>query len=242
MPRQNGRVSKIAEPAAHAVKLAAINALLGAAVAFLGLSLSSLRIPIVWLGLSFVYVGLTYAFRAPSMLGKRMDGSVAWWSWLGLLPWHLFLHGVWHLARMTVQERAWDQVSPTLTVGRRLLASDLPTSIQTVVDLTAEFPEPRGVRGKVDYRLFPVLDASVPDVQRLREFVRALPDRHIYVHCAQGHGRTGVFAMAFLIMKGGCKSTGEALALLQAARPALALNHEQTEFMKTHFDTQPSAS
>lgn len=50
------------------------------------------------------------------------------------------------------------------------------------------------------YRCFPVLNACAPSVGKLVEFLDSL-DREtgvLYIHCAKGHGRTGLFAVALL--------------------------------------------
>jgi protein-tyrosine phosphatase len=101
--------------------------------------------------------------------------------------------------------------------------------------LTAEFPEPAGVREDRQYRSFPMLDASVPDDRLLRSFIAQLPDVPTYVHCAQGHGRTGLFSIAYLVSRDICATSGEALALLTATRPGIALNSEQRKFISIYY-------
>ena len=180
-------------------------------------------------------LGLAYWLRRVTLLGKRPDGSIAWWSWLALLPLHLFIHVVWHLTRLCTRERSIDFVSERFIVGRRLSPTELPPVVELVVDLTAEFPEPSGIRQGRDYRLFPMLDASVPDIRALRDFIASLPDVITYVHCAQGHGRTGLFSIAYLVERGACATAAEALAVLTEARPGIVLNREQRAFSAAHF-------
>ena len=217
------------------MRYATLNLLLGAAISFQGFLFPSLFIPLLWLGVSFVALGITYWLRRPSLLGKRPDGLIAWWSWLAFLPLHIFIQAVWHLTRLCTREHPTDSISDQFMVGRRLLPTEVPAGIGLVVDLTSEFPEPFGVRQGRDYRLFPMLDASVPDIRELREFIAELPDVATYVHCAQGHGRTGLFSIAYLVERGICATATEALAVLTAARPGIALNHEQRTFITAHF-------
>ena len=130
--------------------------------------------------------GLGYLRRNPGIYGKKPDGTLPWWSWGLFLPLHLFTLAVWHLFRL------W--------IGRRLLAHEFPSEVQTIVDLTSEFGEPQRLVTGRRYLSFPILEAATPDPRQLMEFISSLPDDLIYVHCAQGPGRTGVFAMACLIL------------------------------------------
>jgi protein-tyrosine phosphatase len=212
-----------------------LNMMLGALMVTQCFVFPSLAIPWMWLGLSFVVLGFAYLLRRPAMLGKRCDGSLAWWSWCAFLPLHLLLHAVWHLTRLLSREATTHQVTHRLTVGRRLLASELPKGIELVIDLTSEFSEPKGIREGLLYRCFPILDAAVPDAAELRAFIAALPDMPTYVHCAQGHGRTGLFSIACLREKGCCRSASEALALLKSVRQGIALNRAQREFIITLY-------
>ena len=54
----------------------------------------------------------------------------------------------------------------------------------------------------------------------------------VYIHCAQGHGRTGTFAAAVLLAKGHCDSVDAAVARLRAVRPRLALGKAQLQFAR----------
>jgi protein-tyrosine phosphatase len=54
----------------------------------------------------------------------------------------------------------------------------------------------------------------------------------VYIHCAQGHGRTGTFAAAVLLAKGHGDSVEAAVGQLRAARPRLALGKAQLQFVR----------
>lgn len=217
------------------MKYGAVNFLLGIGFCFLGYNNPSKMELFIWLGFSFLWLGLAYFFHAPSLLGKRYNGTIAWWSRVAFLPLHILLHAVWHLTRIWGRENSTDIVLPKLTVGRRLLAAEIPAGIEVIVDLTCEFTEPVGVREGRDYRLFPMLDASVPDINLLRKFIGSLPQKSVLVHCAQGHGRTGLFAVAYLVERKICKQHEEALELLSRIRPGISLNREQRAFVAKHY-------
>lgn len=217
------------------MKYALLNLLLGATLGFYGIFFPALRIPLTWLGVSFAVLGVAYLLRRPALLGKRPDGTVSLWSLMALLPLHLLIHAVWNLSRLFVRENPADRICERLIAGRRLLPGEMPEDVELVVDLTSEFSEPREIRQDRDYRLFPMLDASVPEIEELRTFIASLPDVTIYVHCAQGHGRTGLFCIAFLIERGICRTPDEALEMIQAARPGVTLNSAQRTFIQRHY-------
>ena len=74
---------------------------------------------------------------------------------------------------------------------------------------------------------FPILDAAAPEPQALRAAVSRLGRGPTFVHCAQGYGRTGLFALAILLSSGAVKDVQEGLSLLASARPAIRLNPDQ---------------
>lgn len=217
------------------MKYAAVNILLGLGFALQGYLAPHLAVGLLWLAGCFFALGLAHLRNAPKLFGKRPTGAIAWWSWIAFLPLHLCLHAIWQLSRLFSREHPSDVVAPHLTVGRRLLASEIPADIAIIVDLTCEFPEPVAIRTKKDYRLFPILDASIPAIEDLRKFIANLPARPIYVHCAQGHGRTGLFTIAYLVERNICPNSEEAAERLRRCRPGIVLNAQQQAFVKTHY-------
>jgi protein-tyrosine phosphatase len=47
------------------------------------------------------------------------------------------------------------------------------------------------------------------------------------IHCAQGHGRTGLVASAVLLVSGKAQTAADAIAMVQSVRPGVDLNREQ---------------
>jgi protein-tyrosine phosphatase len=131
-------------------------------------------------------------------------------------------------------------VSDRLTVGRRLLAREGLDGFANYIDLTAEFSEPRALRARPDYVAFPILDASAPSPEQLYATISNLRTGKTYIHCAQGHGRTGLFAAALLLSNDDVGSVEEALSFLVKARPAIRLNDTQLSCL-TAFATMLSA-
>ena len=111
-----------------------------------------------------------------------------------LFPYFLYAWTIWHLSRLLRSEDCYNEICPGLYVGRRAFASELPKDVRAVADLTAEFAEPREVRDGRRYLCLPTLDASVPPETEFREFVQAILSESgpTYLHCAEGHGRSGM--------------------------------------------------
>lgn len=181
----------------------------------------------VWLGVDFVLLGIAHARGSSRVFGKGRDGKLPVWSWCVFLPLHLLNNLLWHSIRLLSSEPAQNSVTDRLVVGRRLLAKEVEGSFDNYVDLTAEFAEPNPIRKSPAYVLFPLLDGSAPNPGALLAAVSSLRPGRTFVHCAQGHGRTGLFALALLIHSGQASNIQEGLRLLLAARPRIRLNSEQ---------------
>ena len=215
------------------MKYAVLNCLAGALAIAIGAVGGFLQNPwqflMCWPGLNFLLLGIAHAAHAPGIFGKRRDGSLPWWSWVLFFPLYLLAHLCWQLLRLLSREPPWAQVNESLLVGRRLLAGELPRPDLTVLDLTAEFAEPAGIVRSSDYHCFPVLDAAAPGAASLRECLLALPpdDKPLYIHCAQGHGRTGMAAAAWLVLHGFAPDAERALKQLKSVRPGIGLQRTQ---------------
>jgi hypothetical protein len=201
--------------------------LLGAVLIALGTAERGWGLVAAWLGCDFVVLGVAHGRGSHEVFGKRADGTLPWWSWLVFLPLLLFTTTVWHLIRAISREPVRNEVTGQLMVGRRLLASELEGEFDNFVDLTAEFSEPSVIRRAPGYRCFPILDGAAPTPEALRAAVASLRPGRTYVHCAQGHGRTGLFALAVLLDSGAARSVEDGMRMLSAVRPAIRLSREQ---------------
>jgi hypothetical protein len=169
-------------------------------------------------------LGIAHALGAHRIFGKRPDGSLPWWSWTAFLPLLLYTIAGWHLLRLLTREPAQNAVSKDLIVGRRLLPAELDGEFANYVDLTSEFPEPPAIRRGSGYLCFPILDGSAPDPRALRETIQRLRPGKTFIHCAQGHGRTGLFSLALLLHSGQARTINEGLEKLKAVRPGIGLS------------------
>lgn len=185
---------------------------------------------LIWAGISFASVALGYAGIGPCVFGKTSGGRIPLALKILNLPFLAYTWFVWHLVRLLSREAAFNTIDDNLVIGRRLLASEAPQGFDHYVDLTAEFEEPAPIRIRPGYRCLPILDASVPTIEELRGAVESSASGRAFVHCAQGHGRTGLFALALLLRRGSVQTIEEGVGLLRSLRPAVRLNREQVDF------------
>lgn len=184
---------------------------------------------LLWPGGALMVVGGAYLASYRGIFGKRPDGTLGALAVLALWPFLGLTWGTWHLVRIVSREPPIDVLSPWLRVGRRLLRHELPREIDHVVDLTAEFREIARARG---YTCLRILDGGVPDRDELRRALDAVPRTGTtLVHCAQGHGRTALFAACLLIDREG-REAEAALALIGDARPGARMNRAQRRFVE----------
>jgi protein-tyrosine phosphatase len=204
--------------------------LLGAVLVILGFVGGGWWLAAVWLGIDFLILAIAHAKGVHRIFGKRADGTLPFWSWLLYLPLLAYTSVVWHVLRALSREKHWDVVTPHLKVGRRLLPHEVvDETFANYVDLTAEFQEPVRIRKSVSYTAFPILDGSAPPCHELVDAVNRLRPGHTFIHCARGHGRTGLFAAAVLLRSGVVRNVNDAVQMLQSIRPGIRLNRAQLQ-------------
>jgi len=188
---------------------------------------------------SFLVVGCGYAVLGPIVFGKRADGRLQLRSILLIAPYHFFCHIVWHLSRVLSSDPSFAAVDERLWFGRRMTPRDLergdfPTLVGCL-DLTSEFTEPVRLRQLPDYFCVPLLDGTAPSVAELHRVVTWIHQTKergaVYVHCAQGYGRTGALLVAYLIQHEQAKSVDDALIRLRQARSQVRLNRDQRRIL-----------
>lgn len=188
----------------------------------------------LWPSFNCLTIGIAYLAKLPQLFGKQPNGSLSLTSTIFLPPYFLYLWLVWHTLRLLQTENASDQLNDRLTIGRRLLYSEMPHDIQNVIDLTCEFNEPSQITNQFNYLSFPILDASVPRLPDLNLFLKqfdSMPGKS-YIHCAQGHGRTGFIVAAILMHYNPNLSVDAAIEQIRAVRPGLRCNREQMETLR----------
>jgi hypothetical protein len=208
--------------------------LLGVALIVLGLIEGGWFLAAVWLGCDFLILGVAHGRGSHRVFGKRADGSLPIWSWLLFFPLLSYATAVWHFIRLFSREPAHNVVTEQLVVGRRLLAFELDGEYDNYVDLTAEFSEPSAIGHSSSYRSFPILDGAAPTPEALRAVVASLRPGRTFIHCAQGHGRAGLFTLAVLLNAGVARSVEDGLRMLSSVRPGIRLSRDQHRCIQTY--------
>ena len=153
----------------------------------------------------------------------------------------------WCWCRLASQEPPFAQAAPNLVFGGLLLAREARGALWVgVLDLAAEFGAARALREVPHYHSLPVLDATAPTEDELREAVAWLGEvvRHgpVYVHCALGHGRSATVVVAYLLSAGLVASVGEGEALLRSLRGGVRLNAQQVRRLHEFESQRESAA
>ncbi len=198
---------------------------------------------LLWPALAFGLVGAGFAGLRPGVFGKRADGRLAAWAVLLLLPYLALTWALWHLLRLFSREPCCHEVSPGVWVGRRALARELPAGVSLVVDLTAEFPEPRAVVRGRSYLCLPTLDTAAPERAAFVSLIERLKGHAggIYVHCASGHGRSATVVAGLLLARGLARDVREAEQVLRRARPGVRLKKAQRALLQRCWGAPPEA-
>jgi hypothetical protein len=220
------------------MKHAAVFAFLGVAFIYLGTTAGWPGLLLAWLGANFLVTAIGHAGLGPLIYGKDCRGRLRWWGRIAHLPFLLATWGVWHARRLVAQESPYDEITDELVAGRRLLPHERPDSIRNWVDLTAEFEEPRQITNDTNYVCVPTLDGGVPRLEDLMAALGHLEPGRTYVHCAQGYGRTALFALAFLAARGMAADFGKGMRILRERRPGVSLSARQERFARTELPWQ----
>lgn len=120
-------------------------------------------------------------------------------------------------------------------MSRRLRLNELPSDAVQICNLTCEFVDPAAFRLGHAYICHPILDAGATDAAELLSFARSLtpPGKgRLLIHCANGHGRTGMCAAVWLLAHGYAASADEAVKLIQKVRQGVSLRPRQYQLVR----------
>jgi protein-tyrosine phosphatase len=202
---------------------------IGTLAAAYGLQEWTARWLLCWFGFAYLMVGAAYLVRNSQILGKQPNGKLSFYAQMALFPYLSITWAIWYAMRIFRKEPPYHQVLPDLFVGRRLLSKEYPDKFDAVLDLTSEFSEPKAVLARHDYYSLPILDgcgiSELTLVTQLKEIFEE--DRVLFIHCAEGHGRTGMVAAAAMLLKGIADQPEAAIRFVQNRRPKVRLNQEQ---------------
>jgi protein-tyrosine phosphatase len=183
---------------------------------------------LLWPAVVLFAVAVVYAMDAPRALGKRPDGTLAWWAWLAWAPLLGYMRLMHELARWLTREPVANEVAAGVWVGRRPRAHELPGGVAIVVDLCAELACAPGVANGRAYLAIPTLDSTSPTPAEIARAVDAMlaTDGAVFIHCAFGHGRSATVAAALLVRRGDA-TLEDVERKLRACRPRIGLNAAQ---------------
>jgi len=186
-----------------------------------------------WPAVSFTLVALAYLWNQPAIFGKQPSGKLRPLNIALLFPYLVFAWSTWHVLRRVRREAPWHRITDQILIGRRLLNSEVPEDVDHVIDLTCEFTEPVVLRQK-DYHSFPILDASAPSVEELLKWIETISqfEGTILIHCAEGHGRSGLIVAALLLFTGQAETEEESIQMIQSQRANVRLNKDQRDVLE----------
>ncbi|UCD90762.1 MAG: hypothetical protein JSW04_04855 [Desulfobacterales bacterium] len=224
------------------MKYSVIFGMMGVITCYLSVTLGGWWYLFLWLGISFFTLSVGYGGIGPRVFRKQPEGTIPLWVKIIHFPFFLYSKIVWHIARIMSRENPFDRLGDDLILGRRLFASELPSGVDNYVDLTAEFEDPKRIRKTINYQCLPILDGSVPLAQELTSTISRIHTGTTYIHCAQGHGRTGLFALALLSTQSKIDSFEGGFSLLKKVRPGIGLNKTQETFIRKFIAEQQDAA
>ena len=165
-----------------------------------------------------------------------------------------FLSGnvlVWYIKHCFRKEDIANEVAAGLWVGRYPLAIKsgdkrflelIQKDLVCVVDLTVEFPLKTSFVGTAVYHSCPSLDRLMSTPTALAKLAvnllalrRSSSDgtkQAMYVHCANGHGRSALVAAMVLIMNNECNDFEHAKVVMRENRPGIKWQQHQEAVAK----------
>mmetsp|Transcript_21285 Transcript_21285/g.59947 ORF Transcript_21285/g.59947 Transcript_21285/m.59947 type:complete len:258 (+) Transcript_21285:203-976(+) len=221
----------------------------GASALFMAPMLMTIyMIPLLWPALCYFVVAAAYAFNKPAWisLSSKSDsaGDIPTVIRILMSP---FLGGafiVWFAKRWKSPEIMPSRIVERVYLGRLPWElSEIPEDVVEIVDCTAEFP--RFVTSNVKYQCFPMLDTCAPPESERDRFVTVA--RHVasfaidgedavYVHCANGRGRSATLIAAALLAARLVDTVEEAQTVMRLQRPQVHLKACQKEFLNGILD------
>jgi hypothetical protein len=199
-----------------------------------GMNVGLAGAPLIWFGANFMAIGANYAFPRHFGVFRKKNGQISLPRKVLLLPYLTLLHVTWHLLRKTSSDAPFAELTPGIFIGRRLLPTEYPP-IATVVDLTSEFDE--HVPDGAHLIAFPILDGAPTEPCTLREMAEKIGASvmPIYIHCAQGYGRTSMVSAAVLLELRAAPNVASALDMIRKVRPGAMPNAAQRQALMAAF-------
>ena len=185
---------------------------------------------LAWPALALAIVAASY-FGLGRNVYRKTNGRLSWSARVLLAP--CLVGQYLSLLYYSCFCRPWDAVESKVWIGARLgdrqARNVLDKSVISVLDLTAEFSEPRCFRNTC-YRNIPVLDLTAPTQKQLLEMAQFIAEQTqhgiIYVHCKIGYSRSAAALAAYLLYSNKAKCAAEAFAKIRQVRPTVVIRSE----------------
>ena len=183
----------------------------------------------LWPAANTAFFGLAYLFNKPMLFAKSQNGRINILIHLINLPWLFFTTAVWRFGCLISKEAPFNKIPSTnITIGRRLLKTEFPDEIEIILDLTCEFNE--CLPDNKEYINLPLLDGIAPPgntVKQLQDILPRINNKQIYIHCAQGHGRTATITTLLLVLIKKYPKVEDAYKCILENRPKANMSRSQ---------------
>jgi protein-tyrosine phosphatase/membrane-associated phospholipid phosphatase len=201
---------------------------------------------LLWPAFSLAVVALGYFWLGPAIYEKK-DGTLSLSTRLVMAP--ALLGQYLSLLYYRRHAAAWSEITPRLWIGARLNQREVVEAkragVTAVLDLTAEFSEPKAFRD-LAYCNIPVLDLTELSGDQLREAVgfisRQTRSGIVYVHCKVGYSRSAAAVAAYLVESGHAAGPNDALELLKRSRRGIIFRLEVFTALQKFCGTDCSKS
>ncbi len=180
-------------------------------------------VALAWVSIAFGWVAISYALNGT--ITNKKNGTIFLGTRIILAPYFLLLYSIWFLQGLLGSEETYHRLVPIeVYLGR--YTTDIPDDVTLLVDLTSEFETQTGNFESISV---PSLDAVGPGVDELDWVVNKIIENEgmTYLHCASGHGRSGLVAASLLIAERVVETGPEAIAYLKEIRRGVGLSRAQ---------------
>ena len=195
---------------------------------------------LLWPAVACAIMSAAYFGVGPRVFRKQ-NGRLRWTTWWALGP---VLLGQ-HLSRLYYRRQcaAWDELTPRVWIGgvlsNREARAAASAGLTAVLDLTAEFSEPRPLR-QLTYKNIATLDLTAPSQDQLEEILDFIEHESVsgivYVHCKIGYSRTAAVAAAWLLRSATVTSMSEAIDSVRRIRPCVRMRPEVLAALREFHD------
>lgn len=175
------------------------------------------------------------------LIGKsKKTGEIPFLRIVILFPYFMLAWGWWYF-RQTIllrgKENPYDLVSKDIYVGRYPLwyPKEFPQTVKHVIDVTGEFPGIQEIQFNRTYLCCRGMDMQLPSKEDLATIAieASKLEGEIYIHCANGHGRSASLAALIMVLRGNVTNVEEAFTVMQKARPKVYIHSEQMKVLKS---------